>query len=91
MAFSMAVEKDLYLFTTGMRFAAYGVVAFILNLFLKLSGSGLLSGVPGAPTNLQAVITSTRFMTLSWEPPVNSQSPEITGILSIQKCMEQWI
>jgi len=43
-------------------------------------GGGQLGGggVPGPPTNLQAVITSTRFVTLSWEPPTSPAS-QITG------------
>jgi len=47
---------------------------------LSLLGSGLLAGVPGPPANLQAVITSTRFITLAWEPPVTvTQGSPITG------------
>ena len=46
-------------------------------------GSSLLGGVPAPPTNLQAVITSTRFLTLAWEPPEplagGGGSGEITG------------
>ena len=48
-------------------------------------GPGLVSlssvagrAVPGPPTNLEAVITSTRFITLAWEPP-SSNTAAITG------------
>ena len=48
---------------------------------LTLLGSNLLPAlhsVPSAPSNLQAVITSTRFITLSWDPPANNNL-QITG------------
>ena len=48
---------------------------------LTLLGSNLLSAhhsVPSAPSNLQAVITSTRFITLSWDQPT-SNNLHITG------------
>ena len=40
--------------------------------------SGLTSGRPGAPRGLEAVITSTRFITLAWEAP-SSDTTDITG------------
>lgn len=40
--------------------------------------SVVLHSVPVAPTNLEAVITSTRFITLAWEPPTSTNGP-ITG------------
>jgi len=40
--------------------------------------SVVLHSVPMAPTNLEAVITSTRFITLAWEPPTTTHGP-ITG------------
>lgn len=44
-----------------------------------LGGSSVvLQSVPAAPTNLEAVITSTRFITLAWEPPSSTNGP-ITG------------
>ena len=32
-------------------------------------GPGLITGLPSAPRGLEAVITSTRFITLAWEAP----------------------
>ena len=48
---------------------------------LTLLGSNLLPAhhsVPSAPSNLEAVITSTRFITLSWDQPT-SNNLHITG------------
>jgi hypothetical protein len=62
-----------------------GVVVTTPRPTLSLLGGGtggsssvVLQGVPGPPTNLQAVITSTRFVTLTWEPPTSPGS-QITG------------
>ena len=38
----------------------------------------LLHSVPSAPSNLQALITSTRFITLAWDQP-ESNNLHITG------------
>ena len=57
--------------------AAVTTARSILPILGGGGGGGSGSGVPGPPANLQAVITSTRFVTLSWEPP-SSPTP-ITG------------
>ena len=46
-----------------------------LSLLGRASG---LSGLPGPPQGLEAVITSTRFMTLAWEAPTKD-TVTITG------------
>ena len=38
----------------------------------------MLSSLPSAPSNLEAVITSTRFITLAWEQP-SANADSITG------------
>ena len=45
-----------------------------VSLLGRVSGLG---GLPGPPTSLEAVITSTRFITLAWQPPETAAT--ITG------------
>ena len=59
---------------------------------LTLLGSNLLlHSVPSAPSNLQALITSTRFITLAWDQP-ESNNLHITGysVFYQQEGSERW-
>ena len=49
-----------------------------ISLFGRSTGLSGLSGLPGPPLGLEAVITSTRFMTLAWEAPTQDTAT-ITG------------
>ena len=75
-------------------FGLYAVVGGVTTARpLSLLGGGLLKGVPGPPTNLEAVITSTRFLTLSWEHPADLDTEQITGysVFYTQQGSERYI
>ncbi|MFQ5457042.1 MAG: fibronectin type III domain-containing protein, partial [Myxococcota bacterium] len=64
---------------TTYTFIVRATNAIGMGLPSAVSNAVLTPGVPGAPTNVTAVVTGADTMTVSWSPPVSNGGSAITG------------